>query len=149
MPGENSNVEVFSMYRLLQNTGFRAHLIVCFAVNVLLIVLNLAVSADKLWFIWPLLGWGVGLLGHAYLVMQGSKRDEPRLSQVAIEGGAEMGAVQIQTIARELWDTHGAKAIAEAAQRAQAFEVTGNQKQGQTWRRIEEALKQMSAPHVS
>ena len=60
-----------------------------------------------------------------------------------------MGAVQIQTIARELWDTHGTKAIAEAAQRAQAFEAAGNQKQGQTWRRIEHALKQMSGPHVS
>ena len=65
------------MSRLLQNTGFRTHLIVYVAVNVLLVVLNLAVSADKLWFIWPLLGWGVGLLGHAYLVTQASKRDEP------------------------------------------------------------------------
>jgi 2TM domain len=137
------------MSRLLQNSGFRTHLIVYVAVNVLLIVLNLAGSADKLWFIWPLLGWGVGLLGHAYLVMQASKRDQPLLPQVATDEGTEMGAVQIQAIARELWDTHGAKAIAEAAQRAQAFEEAGNQKQGQTWRRIEHALKQMSGPHAS
>ena len=44
------------MYKLLENTGFRIHLIVYVAVNVLLIVLNLAGWADKLWFIWPLLG---------------------------------------------------------------------------------------------
>ncbi len=137
------------MSRLLQNTGFRTHLIVYVAVNVLLVVLNLAGSADKLWFIWPLLGWGAGLLGHAYLVTKASKQVEPSLSQVAIEGGTELGALQIQTIARELWDTHGTKSIAEAAQKAQAFEAVGNQKQGQTWRRIEHALKQMSGPHVS
>lgn len=137
------------MYRLLQNTGFRTHLIIYVAVNVLLIVLNLAGSADKMWFIWPLLGWGAGLLGHAYLVTKASKQGHPSLSQVDIEKGAELGALHIQSIARELWDTHGAKAIAEAAQKAQAFEAVGNQTQGQTWRRIEHALKQMSGPHVS
>jgi hypothetical protein len=137
------------MSRLLQNNGFRTHLIVYVAVNVLLIVLNLAGSTDKLWFIWPLLGWGVGLLGHAYLVMQASKPDQSQRSPVATEGGTEMGAVQIQTIARQLWDAHGAKAIAEAADKAQTCEVAGNQKQGQAWRRIEEALKQMIGPHAS
>jgi len=60
-----------------------------------------------------------------------------------------LGALQIQTIARELWDTHGTKAIAEVAQKFQAFEAGGNQKQGQTWRCIEHALKQMSGPHMS
>ncbi|MGE5268014.1 MAG: 2TM domain-containing protein [Deltaproteobacteria bacterium] len=137
------------MYRLLQNTGFRIHLIVYAAVNVLLIVLNLARSPDKLWFIWPLLAWGAGLLGHAYLVTYALKRDEPSHSQMATDGETELGALQVQMIARELWDSHGTKAIAEAAQKAQAFEAVGNQKQGQTWRRIEHALKQMSGPHVS
>ena len=79
------------MSRLLRNTGFRTHLIVYVAANVLLVVLNLAGSADKLWFIWPLLGWGVGLLGHAYLVMQASKRDQPLLPQLATDEGTELG----------------------------------------------------------
>lgn len=78
-----------------------------------------------------------------------SKLGQPSLSQVDIEGGTELGALQVQTIARELWETHGPKAIAEAAQKAQAFEVVGNQAQGQTWRRTEHALKQMSGTHVS
>lgn len=29
---------------------------------------DLSTSPDKTWFIWPLLGWGIGLLGHALLV---------------------------------------------------------------------------------
>jgi hypothetical protein len=99
--------------------------------------------------IWPMLGWAAGLLGHAYLVTKASKEGQPSLSQVDIEGGTELGALQIHTIARELWDTHGTKAIAEAAQKAQAFEADGNQTQGQTWRRIEHALKQLSGPHAS
>jgi len=65
------------MYKLLENTGFRIHLIVYVAVNVLLIVLNLAGWADKLWFIWPLLGWGAGLLGHAYHVTKALKLGQP------------------------------------------------------------------------
>jgi hypothetical protein len=74
---EESFAEMFPMNRLLQDPGFRTHLIVYVAVNVLLIVLNLAGSADKLWFIWPLLGWGAGLLGHAYLVTKASRHGQP------------------------------------------------------------------------
>lgn len=53
-----------------------------------------------------------------------------------------LGALQIQTIARELWDAHGTKSIAEAAQKAQGVEAVGNLKLGQTWRCIEDPLKQ-------
>jgi hypothetical protein len=96
-----------------------------------------------------MLGWGAGLLGHAYLVTKASKQGQPSPSQVDIEGGTELGALQVQTIARELWVTHGPNAIAEAAQKAQAFEAVGNQAQGQTWRRTEHALKEMCGTHVS
>jgi hypothetical protein len=34
-------------------------------VNVLLVAMNLATSTGHLWFKWPLLGWGVGVLAHA------------------------------------------------------------------------------------
>jgi hypothetical protein len=49
--------------------GLWIHLVVYVAVNTLLMVINLFTSVDYLWFWWPLLGWGVGLLFHALLVM--------------------------------------------------------------------------------
>ena len=44
--------------------GFYIHLSVYIAVSVLLVIINLSSSAEKLWFIWPLMGWGIGILFH-------------------------------------------------------------------------------------
>ena len=33
--------------------------------NVLLVAINLATSTRYLWFMWPLLGWGIGVFIHA------------------------------------------------------------------------------------
>ncbi len=48
--------------------GFRAHLIVFVVVNLGLVALNLATSPGYLWFVWPLLGWGIGLVAHGAAV---------------------------------------------------------------------------------
>lgn len=45
--------------------GFFIHLSVFIAVNLVLLIINFSLTPDHLWFFWPLLGWGIGLLGHA------------------------------------------------------------------------------------
>jgi len=60
-----------------------------------------------------------------------------------------MQAIDVQEYARQLFDAHGFKAIAEAAQKASAFEAQGDDQQAQTWRRIEAALIEMRGPHAS
>jgi hypothetical protein len=60
-----------------------------------------------------------------------------------------MQATEIQDYARQLREAHGFKAIAEAAQKARAFEQQGDTEQAQTWRRIESALKLQQGPHES
>ncbi|TPV96307.1 MAG: 2TM domain-containing protein [Myxococcales bacterium FL481] len=45
--------------------GFYTHLAVYLAVNTLLIVINLSSDVQELWFKWPLLGWGIGVVFHA------------------------------------------------------------------------------------
>ena len=60
-----------------------------------------------------------------------------------------MLAMEIQEHARKLLDAHGEKALAEAAQKAKAFEAQGDKEQAQTWRRIEAALREMQGPHES
>ena len=51
--------------RVEARIGFMIHLVVYIAVNLLLTIINLSTSAGHLWFKWPLIGWGIGLLFHA------------------------------------------------------------------------------------
>ena len=48
--------------------GLYIHLLVYVLVNAGLIALNLGTSPERIWFIWPLVGWGIGVLLHALLV---------------------------------------------------------------------------------
>jgi len=48
-----------------RKVGLTIHATVYVAVNVLLIIINLSTGTGRLWFQWPLLGWGIGLLVHA------------------------------------------------------------------------------------
>ena len=36
--------------------------------TLILIAVNLLLTPDKLWFYWPLLGWGIGILAHGLAV---------------------------------------------------------------------------------
>lgn len=45
--------------------GFYVHLTVFVLVNVGLVAINLLASPGRLWFQWPLLGWGIWLALHA------------------------------------------------------------------------------------
>ena len=47
--------------------GFYIHVTVFLLVNCGLAGINFATGAPW-WFQWPLLGWGIGLLGHAVIV---------------------------------------------------------------------------------
>ena len=60
-----------------------------------------------------------------------------------------MQTAEVQDYARQLFEAHGSRAIAEAAQKARAYEEEGDSEQAETWRRIEAALIRMRGPHVS
>jgi two-component sensor histidine kinase len=48
--------------------GFYGHAIAYAAVNVGLAAINLFASPNKIWFVFPLIGWGVGLAAHGFSV---------------------------------------------------------------------------------
>jgi hypothetical protein len=50
--------------------GFYSHAIWYFFVNVILAVWNLVTTPDNLWFLWSLIGWGLGLLAHGLSVFE-------------------------------------------------------------------------------
>jgi hypothetical protein len=60
-----------------------------------------------------------------------------------------MHEVDIQDYARQLLEAHGDRAVAEAAQKASAFEKQGNKEEADTWRHIESALLVMRGPHAT
>ena len=47
---------------------FYIHLTAYVVVNLILFSINMIVSPDDLWFIWPLMGWGVAVVIHALSV---------------------------------------------------------------------------------
>ena len=54
--------------RVEEIKGFYGNLIAYVVVNVGLMVLNLLTSPGYLWFFWPMLGWGIGVLFHGMKV---------------------------------------------------------------------------------
>ena len=60
-----------------------------------------------------------------------------------------MQEIDVYDYARQLFEAHGDKAVAEAAQKASALEKQGENEQAETWRQVEAALKLMRGPHES
>ena len=54
--------------RVEEIKGFYFHLITYIVINAVLVVINLLTSPEYLWFIWPIIGWGVGLVIHGFSV---------------------------------------------------------------------------------
>ncbi|WP_230392490.1 2TM domain-containing protein [Flavobacterium sp. LC2016-01] len=50
--------------------GFYGNLTAFISVNIILIVINLMTSPNHLWFYWPLMWWGVGVLFHGLKVFE-------------------------------------------------------------------------------
>ena len=62
------------MYQLAKKKAegkihFYIHLAVYLGVNLLLMVINLKASPESLWFLWPLFGWGIGVVIHGLKVL--------------------------------------------------------------------------------
>jgi Na+/citrate or Na+/malate symporter len=62
---ENQELYQKAQKRVEAKIGFYLHLTVYVVVNILLIVVNLTTSTKYLWFKWPLIIWGLGLLFHS------------------------------------------------------------------------------------
>ena len=60
--------------------GIYIHLTAYVAVNLVLVGVNLSTTPQYLWFLWPLLGWGIGLFAHWFAVFVG-----PRLMRRLVE----------------------------------------------------------------
>ena len=60
-----------------------------------------------------------------------------------------MNTTDVTALARHLYETQGAKAIAEAAQKAKFFVRAGDMEQAKTWQRVEAVLREMRGARQS
>jgi hypothetical protein len=54
--------------RVTDLKDFYTHFLIYIFVNAFLFIINLVTSPNTLWFYWPLLGWGIGVIAHAISV---------------------------------------------------------------------------------
>jgi hypothetical protein len=71
--------------------GFYTHLGVYVLVNIVLFLINIVTSPDSLWFFWPLLGWGIAIVVHAFSVfgsgrLFGADWEEKKIREIMGEG---------------------------------------------------------------
>jgi hypothetical protein len=57
--------------RVSEIKEFYQHLATYVVINAVLVVINLLTSPQYFWFVWPLLGWGIGVALHALSVFGG------------------------------------------------------------------------------
>jgi len=67
--------------------GFYSHLVVYVIVNTGLLILNMVASPKNLWFYWPLLGWGIGIIAHAvsafgFWGLWGKRWEEQKIKEI-------------------------------------------------------------------
>ena len=48
--------------------GFYGNLTAYIVINIFFLILNLKTSPEHLWFFWPMLGWGIGVIFHGLKV---------------------------------------------------------------------------------
>jgi len=60
-----------------------------------------------------------------------------------------MDSLKIIEHARQLFEAHGDKAEAEAAQKASSFEAEGDNDQAEIWKKIRNAIHEMRQGHQS
>jgi hypothetical protein len=64
--------------------GFRKHFLGYVIVNAALLAINLLTSPGYYWFVWPLLGWGIGVVAHfaSVYIDEGASRERQVLAEM-------------------------------------------------------------------
>jgi hypothetical protein len=60
--------------RMRTNAGLQWHVAVFVVVNLLLVTINFMFTPGFSWFVFPLLGWSIGLFFHVFAVKSGGQR---------------------------------------------------------------------------
>lgn len=64
----DQEIDRAALRRAEAKLDFYSHLAVFILINLMLLGLNIIVTPSILWFIYPSLGWGIGLIVHGLIV---------------------------------------------------------------------------------
>ena len=53
--------------------AFYVHLVIYILVNMMLFTINITSNSDVMWFLYPLAGWGIGIVIHGLTVVAAGK----------------------------------------------------------------------------
>ena len=77
--------------RIRAKRALRVHLAVYFLVNAFLVFIWAINTSDYFWPMWPMLGWGIGVIAHAVVVGVGTSQiTEERIAR-EIQGRQTVG----------------------------------------------------------
>lgn len=104
---------------------FYGHLATYLVVNAIFLTMNLLSDPGNLWFFWPLLGWGIGIVSHATSVFGlpglGQSWEERRIRELTGEATEEATTARLRRLLDEEFDERALPAASEphAAERLQ------------------------------
>jgi 2TM domain len=67
--------------RLKAKNDFKVHLVVYLTVNTMLVLVWVLTSYGYFWPIWPIAGWGIGVVMHGYTVYWGAVFTEQQIQR--------------------------------------------------------------------
>jgi hypothetical protein len=87
MSQQMSEEEVYDLAkkRVREKKDFYNHVVIYVVINILLIIIWAFTSQGYPWFIWPLAGWGVGLIFHGLGVFVFNKQSSWEKSEIEKE----------------------------------------------------------------
>ena len=85
MTDDDVELRRLAIRRADMKLAFRSHLFAYVLVNAGLVGINLITSPDYYWFVWPMLGWGLGLLAHGVTVYMDGESMRDRLIEQEFE----------------------------------------------------------------
>jgi len=91
---ENTQAYQKAKKKVEARLGFKIHVAVYIAVNAILIGVNLINSPESLWFIWPLMGWGIAIFWHAMGVFVFSEESGTKESMIRKEMDRQLSRKQ-------------------------------------------------------
>ncbi len=83
MERSEEELRQLALRRVENRQGFLIHVVLYAVVNLALYGVWRFTGAHYPWFVWPLFGWGIGILGHALSLVwgPGSAREERALDR--------------------------------------------------------------------
>jgi len=75
----DQDIKQTAQEKVKEKIEFRIHLIIFVVVNSILATINLTLTPEYIWFKWPLLGWGIGIILHGLRVNSTGKSMKERM----------------------------------------------------------------------